>query len=167
MDGGMLTHFQRLGRYNRWANQRLLEACTHLGDEGCKEGRPSYFGSIHNTLNHVIVCDRIWLSRIKGQDSPGLALNDVPHKTLSEVQEARAALDQELIDLVDGLTADRLSGFIRYKSSGGAVKDDPLVVILDHVFNHHTHHRGQIHGMLSGTPIAPPPLDLLYFHREG
>jgi uncharacterized damage-inducible protein DinB len=55
---------------------------------------------------------------------------------------------------------------VRYATTSGEPQEMPLGLILQHFFNHQTHHRGQIHDMLSQTPVAPPPLDLLYYARE-
>ena len=60
-----------------------------------------------------------------------------------------------------------MAGFLGYRSMDGEAKRMPLVQVLGHIFNHQTHHRGQVHALLSGTPVAPPSLDLISLTWEG
>ena len=89
----MLEHLRRMARYNRWANQRLYAACAELSGAEYHKPRPAFFGSIHGTLNHLLVGDRIWLARIEGKPYSGLRLDDQPYGSLGELEEARAAED--------------------------------------------------------------------------
>src|SRR4051794_30228644 len=61
------AYFGELARYNAWANERLYAACGELADTERKAPRPAFFGSIHRTLNHLLVGDRVWLSRLAGE----------------------------------------------------------------------------------------------------
>lgn len=163
MDSG---YFRRLARYNDWANRRLYEACGRLAPEAYFAARPSFFGSIHKTLNHILVADRIWLGRFEGRPSGIAALDQVLFKDLASLRDARAAEDAHIRALVTGYTEAALRTTLSYRNMAGAAKETPLVWALAHFFNHQTHHRGQVHDMLSGTPVPPPPLDLLYFLPE-
>lgn len=158
--------FVRLATYNRWANRRLYGACAALGSADYHATRPAFFGSIHRTLNHVLVADRLWLARLEGRQPPALALDSELCATLPELTTAREAQDETLIDHVAGLDEAALAADVTYRNVVGEPFLTPRRVILEHVFNHHTHHRGQVHGMLSATEVPPPPLDLMYFFRE-
>jgi uncharacterized damage-inducible protein DinB len=157
------AHFQTLARYNAWANRRLYVVAETLEAAEYFKPRPAFFGSIHNTLNHILVADRIWLARIEGKEHGITALNQVIYADLAALDAARAAEDERLAALVDGLDEAALATERSYKTSAGARHATRLDWILTHLFNHQTHHRGQVHDMLSQTPVAPPALDLIFF----
>ena len=156
----------RLARYNAWANRRLYAACAELDSGEYHRQRPAFFGSIHRTLNHILVADRIWIARIEGRTPPVLALDAELYTTLPELRAAREEEDAALAAVVDGLDDGALARTVDYWTTSGALQSDELAGILQHVFNHHTHHRGQVHDMLTATPIPPPALDLILFIRE-
>jgi uncharacterized damage-inducible protein DinB len=157
--------FGRFAAYNRWANDRLYAACGELSEADYYAARPAFFGSIHRTLNHILVADRHWLARIEGQSLTGLALDAELYADRRELARARTAEDDRIVRLVAGLTDVDLAGIVRYRTTRGDSFEDPLALVLQHVFNHQTHHRGQVHDMLVATPVPPPPLDLIYFER--
>jgi len=163
----MLEHLRRMARYNGWANERLYAACEQLPEAEYRRPRQAFFGSIHGTLNHLLVGDRIWLARIEGQAPPALRLDDQPCASLSELSIARAAEDERMVRLVDGYAEADLVRDLRYRmiTRPGEVTT-PLHLCWLHLFNHQTHHRGQTHDQLSQTEVPPPPLDLIFYLRE-
>lgn len=164
----MVEHLRRMARYNRWANERLYAACRELPEEEYRKPRAAFFGSLHGTLNHILVGDRLWLARIEGQPMPALKLDDQPCADLEELGAARAAEDERMIQLTDGYRNDEDVGrIVSYRMvSRPDAMSTPLHLCWLHVFNHQTHHRGQAHDQLSQTAVPPPPLDLIYFFRE-
>jgi uncharacterized damage-inducible protein DinB len=159
-------YFRRLSRYNRWANGRLYAACAALSAEDYRAQRPAFFGSIHNTLNHILAADRIWLGRFEGSPSGIKRLDEILYDDFSALRQAREAEDAHILAFTDGLSDTAIAGTLAYRNMAGEEKTQPLGWALAHVFNHQTHHRGQVHGLLSGTPVAPPSLDLIYFLSE-
>ena len=162
----MDEYFRRFAAYNRWANQRLYAACAALPEGEYKASRPAFFGSIHRTLNHILVADLAWLGRLLGADIPNVPLDTELYTSLDELAVARAREDATLVAYVDGLDEAGLARVVSYKNTQGVAYSNPCGVILQHAFNHQTHHRGQVHDMLVATPVAPPPLDLIMFERE-
>lgn len=159
-------HFETLAGYNRWANRRLYGECALLCDAEYKKERVSFFGSIHHTLNHILVGDRMWLGRVIGVD-PGVdRLDAVLYDDRASLRVAREAEDERIASVVAGRSATALAANCNYKNVSGVACRTPLRWIFTHLFNHQTHHRGQVHAMLSQTPVAPPPLDLIYYLRE-
>lgn len=159
-DHPLLAHFARMARYNRLANQVLYEACSRLSDATRKQRRPAFFGSIHVTLNHILVGDRIWLARFENRAAPAIALDSVLYEAFSDLRAARAAEDAHIEAFVAGLDPAFAGGRVRYVNYSGKACDDPADLLLAHFFNHQTHHRGQVHDMLSQTELPPPSLDL-------
>ena len=163
----LLDHLRRLARYNAWANRRLYAACRELPAEAYHAPRPAFFGSIHGTLNHLLVADRIWLDRLAGRAPRHTRLNEQPCATLDALEAARRAEDERIAAVVDGLDGEAdLRRVVRYATTSGAPQVTPVADILLHLFNHHTHHRGQVNDQLSQTAVPPPPLDLILFMRE-
>jgi uncharacterized damage-inducible protein DinB len=161
-----LQHARRMARYNRWANGRLYDACAALPPDSYYASRPSFFGSLHATLNHILVGDSIWLGRFKGDVPKHItALNQILHEDFAALRAARAAKDEEIVAFCDGLDDAALDGSFTYTNTRGETFTDPLFPPLMHFFNHQAHHRGQTHGLLSHAGAKPPELDLIYFMR--
>jgi uncharacterized damage-inducible protein DinB len=162
----MGEHLRRMARYNARANRRLYAACERLTEDEYFRPRGAFFGSIHGTLNHLLVGDRIWLARIEAKPNPSVRLDDRPCASLAELTDARAAEDGRMVDLVDGYAEDDLASPVRYRR---IVEPEDVETALHvcwlHLFNHQTHHRGQAHDQLSQTAVAPPPLDLIFYLR--
>ena len=160
MTDTLLSHFQMLADYNRLANRRLYNACARLTDEERRAQRRAFFGSIHGTLNHLMVGDRIWLARFSGEEVPSTGLDAILYEGFGELRGAREREDVRIQEFVAGIDGAFLSGKVRYENNEGRTLEDPVELLLSHFFNHGTHHRGQVHGMLSQTTVAPPILDL-------
>lgn len=116
------------------------------------------FTSIHATLNHILVSDRIWLTRFEGKQIPS-SLDTILYEDFDELQQMRVSEDRRIEIFADNLTAD-LGSTIQYINNAGKKCTDPVDLLVAHFFNHQTHHRGQIHDMLTQTAIAPPSLDM-------
>jgi len=158
--------FPTLARYNQWANRLLYAACGALTEQEFAAPRPAFFGSILATLNHILVGDRIWLARIEGSGHDIASLDQVLYDTHATLAVAREAEDERIVAIADVLTPARLGETLDYKNFAGEVARTPVDLVFTHLFNHQTHHRGQVHGLLSATDVPPPSLDLIYYLRE-
>jgi len=167
--GTMKAHYQMFAGYNRWANERLYAAARALPDEAYREPRGAFFGSLHGTLNHLLVTDRIWMRRFTGTGPAQTRLDEILFEKLDELGEARRAEDQRIIDYVGGLGEDALAGMMTYTPiTDPRPITQPLAPALAHFFNHQTHHRGQAHAILTaiGGRVAAPSMDLILYQRE-
>jgi uncharacterized damage-inducible protein DinB len=154
------------GRYNAWANGRLYDAAARLTTEQYRADRGAFFKSVHGTLNHLLVTDRIWMQRFAGEGDAPDSLDAILFETLGELRAAREAEDRRISTFVDGLDQARIEGTIKYRRvSSPEVFEQQLAPALAHWFNHQTHHRGQVHALLTGLAGQAPELDLLYFQR--
>lgn len=165
-DENYLEHFGTFAAYNLWANVRLYDACAAVSDADYRQDRGAFFGSIHGTLNHILVGDRIWLGRIEGADAGIGSLDAILFEDLAALRTARQAEDERIIGLLERLDRDRLLADLSYRTTSGAPQITPLRHVLAHFFNHQTHHRGQAHDMICQAAGDAPPLDLIYFLRE-
>jgi uncharacterized damage-inducible protein DinB len=162
----MKAHFERMARYNRWANRRLYGAVAQLDPEEIHAPRSGFFPSIAKTLNHMVVTDRIWMGRFVGKLSDHKRLDDAPYDDFAELTAAREAEDRRIIAFFKDLPPARIDTVLEYKNMAGEPKSSELLPLLAHFFNHQAHHRGQAHGMLSSTRVSPPALDMVYFIYE-
>ncbi len=160
MTDPLIVHFQLLARYNRLANARLYGACAGLSEAELKRPRPAFFTSIHGTLNHILLGDRIWLARFEGGAVPSTGLDAILYDGFAGLRAARVAEDARIEAFAAGLGAGFLRGSIRYTNHEGRSFDDPVDLLLTHLFNHQTHHRGQVTDLLMQTDTKPPVLDL-------
>ncbi len=162
----MKAHFEQCAAYNRWANARLYEAALALDDAHYRRDVGAFFKSLHGTLNHLLVGDRIWLKRLTGDGDAPNRLDAILHEDRRALALARAAEDERILRYVAGLDEAALDGLLHYANTSGKPFAAKRRDTLAHVFNHQTHHRGQAHGILSIlTGREPPVLDLLAMQR--
>lgn len=159
-------YFATLARYNAWANRRLYHACAALSEEEYLRERPLSSGSLHATLNHVLVVDRIWIARIEGRSPPNPRLDQILYADLIGLRVARSAEDAHLCNLVAGISEQALNQPLVYRDAQGNRCSAPLRLVLGHLFNHQTEHRGAARVSLSQAGVAAPSLDLIRFVRE-
>jgi uncharacterized damage-inducible protein DinB len=163
----LADHMRTLAAYNAWANDRLYAAAAALPDAAYRQGAGAYFGSLHGTLNHLLVTDRLWLWRLTGTgEAPG-RLDLILFEELDALRQARTAEDARLEAYVAGLSPEALAASFDYATTSGVAQRQPRAEALAHLFNHQTHHRGQAHAILTRLGVAEPPsLDLLLMQRE-
>jgi uncharacterized damage-inducible protein DinB len=165
--GQALAHLPLLARFNAWANQRLYASVARLPEAAYRAERGAFFGSIHRTLNHLLVVDRLWTGRIQGKDRGIRALDQILYDDFAALREARTDEDRQLIELVDGLSAAQLAAPVRYsRIIGTGLEEVRAGHILLTLFNHQTHHRGQVHVLLTQADVLPPPLDVVFYLEE-
>jgi len=146
--------------YNRLANERLYEACAHLSDEERRRDLVAFFRSVHGTLNHLLLGDRIWMTRFEGGSHPSTDLGAVLFESFADLHAARVGMDARIEAFFTVLPAGFLERPLRYVNNAGIDSTDPASVIVPHFFNHQTHHRAQVHTMLSQLGQDAPVLDL-------
>lgn len=162
----MKSHFSMMARYNAWANTRLYRMAGALPDELYRRDVGAFFKSLHGTLNHLLVTDRIWMRRLTGIGEHPDKLSAVVFDDFASLQEARTAEDVRIVDFVDGLEEANIGKVCDYRTLNGTQQKQPVHEILAHLFNHQTHHRGQAHAILTAVGVAEPEsLDLLIMQR--
>jgi uncharacterized damage-inducible protein DinB len=162
----MKAYFEQRAAYNRWANARLYEAALSLSDADYRRDVGAFFKSIHGTLNHLLLTDRLWLKRLTGDGEHPNQLNAVIYDDRRALAAARADEDDRIVRYVASLDAAALEALQKYATTSGKEFEQKRRDILAHLFNHQTHHRGQAHTILSiCTGREPPQLDLLLMQR--
>ena len=158
------THFGTFARYNEWATARMLAAVVAVPDDAYRRDAGLFFKSLHGTLNHLLVGEHLlWFRRFAEGVSHLLALD-------AEAEPDRVALAKRLqtgaarwAPLIASWPAERFVGTLDYTTMRGVPASLPFAATLAHVFNHGTHHRGQITAALTALGQPCPELDLVYF----
>lgn len=150
-----------LAGYNRVANARLYEQVGELDVAEYRRERKGSFGSIHALLNHLLLGDRIWMSRFEGGGKTTPPLNTILFETFPELSVARNEEDARIEAFFQNVDEDFLNRPLTYTNSLGKQVSFVAGIAILHFFNHQTHHRGQVHVMLSDAGVAPPSLDLI------
>ncbi len=159
---------KHMARYNRWQNQSIYGACEKLTDETRKRNMGAFFKSIHNTLNHLLVGDRLWLSRFDGEPSGITSLDDVLYTDFDELKKQRAFTDDRMDRFAITLTQERIASQLTFRRLSGN-KDEvtmPLEICLMQYFNHGTHHRGQVTTLLMQCGVDPGVTDLPFLPKD-
>ena len=161
----LAEHLKSLARYNQWANRELLAAVAALPADEATKRRPGLFSSILNTLNHPLVTDRMWFSHIDGIDHGHAALNEVLHDELDALTAARTAMDQRIVDYADDQTDADLDSPVNFTLLSGATGTMSRAMVLMHMINHNTYHRGFVVETFCQIPAPLPLIDLPVYLR--
>ena len=158
-----VAYVQRMARYNRWQNENLYGVADGLSDDERRRERGAFFGSIHKTLNHLLWGDRVWLSRFADTPKPEVGIPDsvALHAEWETLRRERAAFDKVMEDWAGRIDQSWLARDLTWFSL--AIKREvkkPNWQLVTHLFNHQTHHRGQVHCMLTQAGGKPHDTDL-------
>jgi len=154
-----------MARYNAWQNAQLTSLLEPLEPEELLRERGAFFGSILATLNHLLWGDQLWMSRFDGGAGPktGIPESLRLHATREDWGADRRATDARISRWADALGDDDLGGPLTwYSGAMGAELTRPRAALIVHFFNHQTHHRGQVHAMLTATGSKAPVSDLFF-----
>ena len=174
MDAAFLENYRFLARYNRWMDLRLYDACEALSDEERKRQRGAFFGSIHHTLTHLVLADRMWLHRFALQQTSFAALSAAAlalpegsdytselHPDWQDLRQTRVALDDVIERWLSEMTPDFLTRTMHYANTKGVQRAHPAWQAMTHFFNHQTHHRGQVTTLLAQAGVDVGVTDVI------
>ena len=166
-------YVRHLARYNQWMNDKLYAVAATLPQAALDEARGAFFGSISGTLNHLLVADTIWLKRLAAHPA-GFAslapLRDIAMPTRLDLplvdgfaaqQQRRRQLDALIVQWSLELTPAALAQVLDYHNMRGEAQSRPLPEVLMHLFNHQTHHRGQVTTLLAQLGLDVGVTDLI------
>jgi len=157
-----------MARYNEWMNRRLYALCAGIDDAERRRDRGAFFGSIHRSLDHIVYADLAFLSRFTGTPARVPELRATLYEDFGALREARAALDARLLEWAPTLSEAWLAQDLTYTSKvDGVTRTVPRWILVAHVFNHQTHHRGQVTTLLSQMGLDIGSTDLPFMPRAG
>ncbi|WP_136441305.1 DinB family protein [Pacificoceanicola onchidii] len=158
-----------MARYNGWQNRQLKSCFDALDTGALTKERGAFFGSILGTANHLLWGDRMWLNRFGVGEAPD---TPPPGTDMTDGSDAwavdRFRTDAALLKWAEGLQAIDLTGPLTwYSALSDSTLEKPLGLCIMHMFNHQTHHRGQIHAMLTAAGSDAPVSDIVFMPEEG
>ena len=165
----MLARYNMFAGYNAWCNERLYDTAAQVTDADYRADRGAFFKSLHGTLNHLLVGDRIWMRRFTAQGAVPSGLDAILYDDFMQLRAARRVEDERIRQYVGTLSEDDLVKTIRFRTVVNPQDiEQALAPALDHFFNHQTHHRGQAHALLSAIngKERTPSFDLIIYQRE-
>lgn len=152
-----------MARYNAWQNEGLRRMLPTMEDAALRAPRGAFFGSILATVNHILWADRVWLARLTGGERPpgGIAESVGLTPTAAAWGAERFRTDGAITLWAERVDAVALVGDLVWSSAlTGREERRPVALCVMHMFNHQTHHRGQVHAMLTAAGMSPGPTDL-------
>jgi uncharacterized damage-inducible protein DinB len=162
------SYVERMARYNRWQNDNLYGVADGLSDEERRRDRGAFFGSIHGTLSHLLWADCMWMSRFSNVPKPGVGIagSAALYPDWRKLRHERAAIDGAISSWAGALDPAWLGGTYTWFSNAAEREvSKPNWELVVHFFNHQTHHRGQLHAML--TQAGGKPGDTDFFLLPG
>jgi uncharacterized damage-inducible protein DinB len=157
------AYVQRLARYNRWQNESLYAAADRLSDDERRRERGAFFGSIHGTFSHLLWGDGTWMNRFSDVPKPpvGIAGSTALYPDWDGLKRERVAMDKKIIRWSGNVDPVWLEGsYTWFSNAAQREMSKPVWEIVTHFFNHQTHHRGQVHALLTQAGAKPGDTDL-------
>ena len=157
------AYVQRLARYNRWQNENLYGVADRLSDDERRRERGTFFGSIHGTLSHLLWGDCTWMNRFSDVPKPacGIAGSEKLYPDWGGLKRERIAMDEKIVRWSASVDSAWLAGeHIWFSNAAQREVSRPVWELVAHLFNHQTHHRGQVHAMLTQAGGKPGDTDL-------
>ena len=155
------NYFDALSKYNIWMNRNLYGICDSLDDETRKKDRGVFFASIHRTLDHILYGDKAWLERLRDKAYTPRNIDVTLHNNWEDLKIERFKIDDEIDLWVQSLSEDLLDEIFTFTSNvDKKERSVPMRILVQHLFNHQTHHRGQLTAMLSQLGINYGSTDL-------
>lgn len=158
-----------MAAYNVWQNNGLCRVVQAMDEADVRADRGVFVGSIFGTLNHLLWGDLLWMSRFDGgpAQSPVIADSAAFTATVGDGAHQRIRTDARIVTWAAGVTASDLSGDLTWFSGSlNAEVAKPTATCITHFFNHQTHHRGQLHAMLTAAGQTPDATDLVFMPKD-
>lgn len=158
------SHVVMMARYNSWQNKSVYAAAESLSADEREADRGAFFKSIHATLSHILWGDQMWMNRFAGTPKPATGLADSPVFVTQwqALRTDRVVFDQQIEEWAQSLDEAWLGGVMTwYSGAAGRKITAEHSLLVTHMFNHQTHHRGQVHAMLTSAGVCPEDTDLM------
>lgn len=159
------NHFVIQADYQHWANEVMFDALSHLTADSLACDQGLFFGSIHHTVDHMLMVSRVWLARLQGEN---LSVNyrEIHHPDWRELQNALRRETRKLQDWLEAQADAFYDGEIEFAGSDGRARRMWVRDALTHLYTHYAHHRGQISAVATRLGAPCPEMDFVYYRRE-
>lgn len=155
------TQFEMMARYNQWMNLKIYEVCAQIPDTDRKKDMGALFKSTHGTLNHLLYGDKAWMGRFTGKSIENLKMGVDIYSDFIKLRQERKRMDQEIIKWSKSLTPEWLDLNLTFTSKvDGNTRTMPRWAAVIQLFNHQTHHRGQLTTLIKQLGYEPGITDI-------
>jgi len=155
-----LNYYRLMAVYNHWMNDGLYAVCAEIPDTDRRRDLGAFFKSVHGTLNHLLFGDIAWMDRFAGRPRR-YGIGDEIHAGFEELRAARRDMDERISTWADALTDEWLNEHLEWTSgSDGKMRRMPRWILVTHMFNHQTHHRGQLTTLIKQLGFDPGVTDI-------
>lgn len=159
------SYFVVLSDYQQWANDRLFAALGGIDRALLQSPQGLFFGSIHHTVDHIMLVNRLWLARLRGEVTE-VDFRELTYPDWNQLIEATQRQAEEFTLWLEACTEDWFDGRLDYVSSAGEARSMWMRDALTHMMNHQTHHRGQVSAVITRLGGGAPEMDYVYYKRE-
>lgn len=155
------TYTLLMAQYNHWQNQNFYTLCASLDDAERKRDCGAFFKSIHGTLDHIMFGDKNWMGRFVNDPFTGGKLGQELYSNFEDLRRERERMDTWILEWAHGVTDAWLQSTNTFTSGiDGRTRTLPNWTLVTQMFNHQTHHRGQVSTLLKQIGIDPGPPDV-------
>lgn len=159
------NHFVIQADYQHWANEVMFDALSHLTADSLASDQGLFFGSIHHTVDHMLMVSRVWLARLQGE-SLSVNYREIHHPDWRDLQNALRRETRKLQDWLEAQSDAFYDGEIEFAGSDGRARRMWVRDALTHLYTHYAHHRGQISAVATRLGAPCPEMDYVYYRRE-
>lgn len=155
------NYYELMASYNQWMNQKIFSICSEIPDDIRKKDLGAFFKSIHGTLNHILYGDRAWMGRFTNNPFQVKVIGQELFCDFDELWDERAATDKAILEWSNDLSPEWLSSPFEFTSNVDAkTRTLPAWALVAHMFNHQTHHRGQLTTLMKQVGYDPGITDI-------
>lgn len=155
------NYYELMAQYNKWMDEKLYKVCSEIPDTERRKDMGAFFKSIHGTLNHIYYGDLAWIERLRDNSFTPRKLGEYLFYDFEELREAQSKMDDEILAWSKTLNEEFLSKPYDYISNVDMKKRViPIWVLAVHMFNHQTHHRGQLTTLIKQLGYEPGITDI-------
>jgi uncharacterized damage-inducible protein DinB len=159
------AYVRTMANYNAEMNRRLYEPAARISDAARRQDRGAYWGSLHGTLNHLLWGDRMWMHRFAAWPAPECGMRDSRFliEDFAALRAAREAADAAIVEWAAAATESWLAeDLVWFSGALGREMRRPVALLVTHMFNHQTHHRGQAHALITASGERTEDTDLAF-----
>ena len=160
------NHFLSLLDYNSWANNEFFKVIAELPEAEVNKQRQSFMNSIRNSLNHLLVIDKIWLANMKKEKHVFTNLQTILFENMNDLWEEKKITENEIRGYVTTLNEDEMEEIIEFELIGGNKSSLPRFMIITHLITHGGYHRGIIAEMCGKIPLPPIAQDITVWQKS-
>lgn len=155
------SYYQLMAEYNHWMNQKIYSVCAEIPDEKRKQDLGAFFQSIHGTLNHLLYGDKAWMGRFTNNPFSVKIIGQQLYAEFDDLRRERENTDLQILEWVKNLDSNWLNQPNEYVSNVDHQQYIlPTWVLVTHMFNHQTHHRGQVTTLIKQLGYEPGVTDI-------